>query len=125
MIENLKLNTNTAGILQYIDFEEPLQEDSQDFILQQVVLGGPKIQRDVRFIVDIPTLEYLLQVAKQSKTKRCVINRAGIRMKVRQSRQTGHVYETLHLFGYQPVPEQAPDGLKIQADENMLRHLRR
>ena len=41
MIENLKLNTNTAGILQYIDFEEPLQEDSQDFIIQQVVLGGP------------------------------------------------------------------------------------
>ena len=91
----------------------PLQISGQDEILREYCLGGPNSARDVRFIVDVETLEYLLKVAKQSSLKRAIIPSAGIKLKVRRA-NTGHVYETLHLDGLTPVPENAPTSLSLE-----------
>ena len=86
----------------------PLQIPSSDPILREYVLGGPNCNRDVRFLIDIETLRRLVEVAEQSSLKRACMYGAGIKLKVHRSNQ-GHVYETLHLTGYAPVPESAPN----------------
>tara|TARA_Y100000593_G_C4309554_1_gene337652 strand:+ start:633 stop:1022 length:390 start_codon:yes stop_codon:yes gene_type:complete len=90
----------------------PLQIDGEDEILRTYTLGGPDSCRDVRFIADIETLEYLIKVAQKSKTKRAIIPGAGISLKVRRSNQ-GHIYETLHLVGGTPVPEVPPSSFNV------------
>ena len=91
----------------------PVQEPNLDPILKEYMIGGPNVDCDVRLVLDEKTLMYLLSVARKSQTRRCVINRAGVRIKVRKSVKSEHVYETLHLDGSKPYPEQAPDGLKM------------
>jgi len=94
----------------------PLQLSGQDEVLRVYTLGGTESKRDVRFLVDIETLEHLIGVAKQSNTRRAMIPSAGITLKVRRSRR-GHVYETLHLDGFSPVPE----NLSTTLDTNISR----
>ena len=91
----------------------PVQEPNLDPVLKEYMIGGPNVDCDVRLILDVKTLEYLLSVARRSDMHRCVINRAGIRVKVRRSVKTQHVYETLHIDGSKPYPEQAPNGLRM------------
>ena len=85
----------------------PLQISGQDTVLREYILGGPNCNRDVRFLADIETLEHLISVARRSPMKRVMIPSAGIKLKVHQAR-SGHIYETLHLTGLNPVPEKAP-----------------
>mgnify|MGYP003112870884 CR=1 FL=1 len=103
----------------------PLQLAGQDEILREYVLGGPHSNRDVRLILDSETLDQLLAIAKSSDTRRVVIHRAGIKMKVRRA-TSGHVYETLHLEGMMPVPEKAPTEIKMPlngpVEERLARH---
>tara|TARA_B100000282_G_C31713115_1_gene482140 strand:- start:533 stop:919 length:387 start_codon:yes stop_codon:yes gene_type:complete len=91
----------------------PVQEPNLDPILKEYMIGGPNVDCDVRLIMDVKTLEYLLDTARRSQTHRVVINRAGIRIKVRRSVKSGHVYETLHIDGSKPYPEQAPDKIQM------------
>jgi len=91
---------------------KPTQEEGQDTIMKEYIVGGPYVDSDVRMILDVATLEYLLDNARRSPTRRVVINRAGIRIKVRRA-TTGHVYETLHIDGHRPYPEQAPSKFSI------------
>ena len=119
--KKLTINLDSPIMEELIVRTAPLQDPSQDEILREYQLGGVHSDRDVRFIMDAETLEALLEVANLSATRRVILNRAGIRMKVRRAR-TGHIYETLHLDGLQPVPEQAPRTLKIPLDERLSRN---
>ena len=122
MSERVKLDVNytTPVMEELIVRKAPLQDPSQDECLREFELGGPNSNRDVRFVIDSHALETLLEVAKLSNTGRVILNRAGIKMKVKRAR-TGHIYETLHLVGLQPVPERAPTDLKIPTDEYTAR----
>ena len=113
-MEVKKLNINLeAPIMERVFVNtKPTQEPERDPILREYFLGGMASDRDVRMILDVPTLQYLLDTAMRSQTRRCVINRAGIRIKVRRA-PTGHVYETLHIDGLKPYPEQAPQGISM------------
>ena len=91
----------------------PVQEPNLVPVLKEYMIGGPNVDCDVRLILDVKTLEYLLSVARRSQTQRCVINRAGIRVKVRRATKSDHVYETLHIDGSKPYPEQAPTSLSM------------
>ena len=119
-IEKLSLNLEAPIIEELIVRQRPLQDPNQDECLREYQLGGTHSNRDVRFIADTETLEALLEVAKLSRTGRVILHRAGIKMKVKRAR-TGHVYETLHLTGLNPVPERAPSTLKIPTDEYSAR----
>ena len=115
-IEKLNVNLEAPIIEELIVRTAPLQDPNQDVCLREYQLGGVHSNRDVRFIADTEMLEALLEVARLSKTGRVILNRAGIKMKVKRAR-TGHIYETLHLTGLQPIPERAPASLKIPTDE--------
>lgn len=91
----------------------PLQIPGQDRILRTYTLGGINCGRDIRFIIDVETLEYMIEVARKSESKRALIPSAGIKLMVREA-TTGHVYETLHIEGGRPVPEQLPEKLSVQ-----------
>ncbi len=119
-VEKLSINLEAPIIEELIVRKAPLQNPNQDQCLREYQLGGPSSDRDVRFVIDKETLEALLEVAKLSNTQRVILNRAGIRMKVKRAR-TGHIYETLHLEGLQPVPERAPTNFSIPADEYTAR----
>lgn len=93
--------------------ENPIQLPGQDKILRTYTLGGPNCGRDIRFIIDVETLEYMIDIARKSQTRRAVIPSAGIKLMVRQA-TTGHVYETLHLEGGIPIPEQPPEKFSVQ-----------
>lgn len=105
-------NLNAPILEELIIKRNPLQFANQDPILREYVLGGPDSLRDVRLILDAEVLDYLLQIAKRSKTNRCILHGAGIKLKVRRS-QSGHIYETLHLDGRKPTPEVPPSEIKI------------
>jgi hypothetical protein len=91
----------------------PVQDPNLDPVLKEYMIGGPNVDSDVRFIIDVQTLEYLLSVARKSQTQRVVVNRAGVRIKVCRSVKSCHVYETIHIDGSRPYPEQAPNSLKM------------
>jgi len=96
----------------------PLQLPNQDKILRHYTLGGPDSDRDVRMFLELADLLKLVEVAKQSKTNRVVLPKAGITLTVRQS-HGGHVYETLHLNSLPPLPEGVPTGIKTQTPHNI------
>ena len=82
----------------------PLQLDGQDEVLREYTLGGPDCGRDVRLYLDVETLGMLLDIARCSNTKRVILPMAGIKMRVRRSRN-GHLYESLHITSGQPFAE--------------------
>lgn len=111
-IKTLKLNTEAPILERVIVNTAPTQDPAQDQILKEYFLGGPNNDRDVRMVLDVHTLQYLLSVAQRSPSKRCIINRAGIRIKVKRA-PTGHVYETLHIDGLHPYPEQVSTSIRM------------
>jgi hypothetical protein len=113
--KTLRLNSEAPILSKVIVNTKPVQDTAQDHTLKEFYLGGPSSDRDVRMVLDVHTLEYLLETARQSPTKRCIINRAGIRIKVKRA-HTGHVYETLHIDGLRPYPEQAPTNIRMPYD---------
>ena len=115
-VEKLNINLDAPIMEELVVRTAPLQDPSQDMCLREYQLGGVGSNRDVRFVADTEMLEALLAVARLSTTGRVILNRAGIKMKVKRAR-TGHIYETLHLTGLQPVPERAPASLIIPTDE--------
>ncbi len=82
----------------------PLQLSGQDEVLREYTLGGPDCGRDVRLYLDADTLGLLLDIARCSNTRRVILPGAGIKMRVRKSRD-GHVYESLHITSLQPFAE--------------------
>lgn len=100
----------------------PLQISGQDEILREYTLAGPDSGRDCRLILDAETLGLLLDIARSSNTRRVIMHGAGIRLKVRKSRD-GHIYETLHLTSRQPVPESLSSTLSIEAPITTAREL--
>lgn len=93
--------------------DTPVQIASQDEVLKEWEFGGPHCDRDVRLILDVETLGVLFDIAKSCPTKRVIIPKAGFRVKLRRA-STGHCYETLHVSGCQPIPEQAPTSFKME-----------
>jgi|TARA_B100000073_G_C23397156_1_gene437663 hypothetical protein len=89
----------------------PLQDGGDD-ILVEFELGGPESNRDVRLYLEVETLDHLLSVARSSHTGRVVIDKAGIKIKLRRAK-SGHQYETLHLNGLQPKPENVSSTLSM------------
>jgi len=118
--EKLSINLDAPIMEELLVRTRPLQDPNQDECLREYQLGGTHSNRDVRLILDTDTLETLLCIARISRTGRVILNRAGIKMKVKRA-STGHIYETLHLTGLQPVPEQAPTSIKIPTDEYSAR----
>jgi len=112
-IKKLNIQLEAPIFKRMFENSSPIQEPNLDPILKEYIIGGPNVDCDVRFILDVQTLEYLLSVARRSQTKRCVINRAGIRVKVRRAVKSEHIYETLHIDGSKPYPEQAPTSVEI------------
>ena len=89
----------------------PLQRAGQDRILRHYTLGGPNCDRDVRMYLELADLEHLVKIAKQSRSKRVILPRAGIKVVVRQS-HGGHVYETFHIESLLPVAEVPPVSIQ-------------
>ena len=101
----------------------PLQISGQDEILRSYTLGGPTSHRDVKMLLHQDQLEYLLKIAKHSKSRRVELPCAGIELKVRRKR-SGHIYETLHLVSMPPVPEVVPTELKMEMTQlDLARYL--
>ena len=99
----------------------PLQLDGQDEVLREYTLGGPDCGRDVRLYLDVETLGMLLDIARCSNTKRVILPKAGIKMRVRRSR-SGHIYESLHITSAQPFAEVVSNNvsLSMPVDERNL-----
>ena len=90
-----------------------IQLDGQDHILREYMFAGPNSGRDSRLILDIQTLELLLDVARSSDTRRVTIYNAGINVKVRRT-DKGELYETLHIVGSQPRPDRISNSMSIK-----------
>ena len=88
----------------------PLQISGQDEVLRRYTLGGG--DRDIRMFLSQAELEYLLEVAKRSKTRRACLPSAGVELTVMRS-HGGHQYELLKLVSKEPVPERAPSGISM------------
>ena len=78
-----------------------LQIAGSDERLREYTLGGPDCGRNIQMILDIPTLELLLGVAKASLDNKATIFGAGVTIKVCRD-NAGNIYETLHIVGHQP-----------------------
>lgn len=89
----------------------PIQ-DGKDEILVEFELGGPQSNRDVRLYLEVEVLDLLLDIAKSSDMRRVVIDRAGIKIRLRRA-DNGHMYETLHLSGLKPKPENISSSLQL------------
>ncbi len=94
----------------------PLQLDGQDEVLREYTLGGPHCGRDVRLYLDVDTLGMLLDIARCSNTKRVILPKAGIKMRVRRSR-SGHIYESLHVTSGQPFAEVVSNNFSLEMPE--------
>jgi len=88
----------------------PLQRSGQDEILRRYTLAGG--DRDVRMFLSQADLEYLLEIAKRSQTRRVCLPSAGVELTVMRS-HGGHQYEVLKLVSRDPVPERAPAGFAM------------
>ena len=99
----------------------PLQ-DGKDDILVEFELGGPKSNRDVRLYLEVEVLALLLEVARSSDMRRVVIDKAGIKIRLRRD-QNGHMYETLHLSGLKPRPENISSNLQIPTSMNEAKRI--
>tara|TARA_B100000900_G_C20541812_1_gene700806 strand:- start:833 stop:1243 length:411 start_codon:yes stop_codon:yes gene_type:complete len=97
----------------------PLQLPNQDKILRHYTLGGVKSDRDVRMYLELGDLLKLVEIAKQSKTNRVVLPKAGITLTVRQS-HGGHIYETLHINSLPPIPDRVPTGVSSGVSNNTV-----
>ena len=94
----------------------PLQ-DGKDEILVEFELGGPKSNRDVRLYLEVEVLALLLDIARSSDMRRVVIDKAGVKIRLRRSKD-GHMYETLHLSGLKPKPENVSSTLSLPTTMN-------
>lgn len=86
----------------------PVQIAGQDQILRRYSLGGG--DRDIRMFLSQADLEYLLEIAKRSPTRRVCLPSAGVELTVMRS-HGGHQYETLKLISREPIAERAPSGI--------------
>lgn len=83
----------------------PLQTHPGLQLLQTNTIGGPHTGLDVRLCVSAELLEQMLEQARKSTTKRCVIHSAGILVKTWRGETDGHVFQTLEIGGRKAVPE--------------------
>lgn len=90
----------------------PLQIAGQDEVVREYTFGGPNCGRDMRLYLDVDTLGMLLDIARCSNTKRVILPRAGIKVRVRRSRD-GHMYESLHVTSAQPFAEVVSDKISL------------
>ena len=97
-------------------------QDSGDEILVEFELGGPESNRDVRLYLELEVLDYLTAIARSSDMNRVVIDKAGVKIKLRKS-SSGHQYETLHLSGLQPKPENVSTTLSMPSTHKEARRL--
>lgn len=72
-------------------------------ILQEIEYGGTEDPADRRLVLDIPTLELLMDRARASMSGRVVINHIGFRVQLLES--DGHRWEHITLLGSEPKPE--------------------
>lgn len=93
--------------------DKVLQRFGQDEVLREYSFGGVHTDRDIRFYMTRQELEMLLAVSKNSSTSRVVIQKAGLKLRVCRD-STGHLYETLHLSGLAPCPENN-SGISVEA----------
>lgn len=91
----------------------PLQLSGQDEVLREYTFGGPQCGRDVRFYLDADTLGLLLDIARCSNTRRVILPKAGIKVRVRKSRD-GHIYESLHITSGQPFAEVVSQNINVE-----------
>jgi hypothetical protein len=87
-------------------------QDGGDEILVAFELGGPESNRDVRLYLDLEVLDHLTEIARSSDMNRVVIDKAGIKIRLRRAK-CGHQYETLHLSGLKPKPENVSTTLSM------------
>ena len=102
-----------------VSVESPIQDPRQDRCIRQIHIGG--LDRDVRFIADLQTLLGMVEVARRSPTKRCVVWGAGILMKVFEG-SGGNTYSTFNISGVRVSTEQMPSGLRVPIPTRDLRH---
>ncbi len=82
----------------------PLQRPGHDELIWEEVVGGPESARDQRLLIDVRTLEHLLEVAKASLTQRAQLDQVGIHARVWRAK-SGHVYATWMLVHKPAKPE--------------------
>ena len=76
----------------------PLQHPDRDRLVRRVTYGGPDHPLDARIILSQQELESLLNVAKDSMTRRAVLHHAGVSVALFETTQ-GHRYEVWSLIG--------------------------
>ena len=70
-------------------------------------IGGPNDATDRRLILDIPTLQHLIDVARTSISQRVTLHHFGVRVQLLRDADSGHVWEHLTLIGTEPKPERS------------------
>lgn len=81
-----------------------LEHNPRVTVVSDVVFGGKATEptADRRFVVDIRSLEHMLEAARQSPQGLAVIHHAGVR--VRRIRDGAAVVDMLYIMGDNPVP---------------------
>ena len=112
-----------GSVIGFVEVNEtPLQVASEDEIIRSYTFGGPASGRDTRMYLHALELEHLLEMARCSRSNRVILNRAGLVVTVRRSRD-GHVYEEVRLVCDQPVCEVLPVGFKLPSTNDEARRL--
>lgn len=81
-----------------------LEHNPRVTVVSDVVFGGPTVEptADRRFVVDIRSLEQMLEAARQSPQGLAVIHHAGVR--VRRIRDGSALVDALYIVGDNPTP---------------------
>ena len=97
-----KLITSVNGIIEH---GKPQRVDGhKDRLIGEETIYGPLSGQDVRMYLDRKSLEFLLDVAKESLVGRAELLGVGARIKIWQA-ETGHRYVTWELISQPPRPE--------------------
>jgi hypothetical protein len=124
MSEQLKgiIGEELNGLLGSKENLFPIQIAGQDEIMREYTFNSQLNDQDVRMYLDIPTLEKLLEVARQSRLGKVILHGAGIKVSVRRSRD-GHIYSVLGITSYGPRPVRAPTNFSMDIETDVARNL--
>lgn len=88
-----------------IENTSPLQRVPGLVLQHQAVIGGPESPMDIRLSLSVDVLESMLEAARRSRTKRCVVHNAGIIVETWYSPAEQHQFQELKVVGRKPAPE--------------------
>ena len=82
-------------------------------VLGDRTIGGPEDPADRRLVLGVDDLQRLLDIARESPSRRVVLHHFGLRVQLLRSREDHHRWEHVTLLGSEAKPERVPLGLEL------------